>query len=450
MANKYLRSGASGTGSGDDWTNAYTTFVALESGLARGDTGYVADGTYTGATFNTAASGTTGITIKKASIADHGTETGWDNSYGDGQALVNGDFEFRTDYWVIDGAYRNEANWQDINAYGIRIKASNGTNTHGIWGNADNGIADNLTFRYLDIGGNADQIGVSNVPGEGFYLVGGTRSGISISQCHIHNTALPVLMNSTGSVTIEECWIGPSYHKEGIRGQATCPSWIIRNNVIQDNGDTPNSESMTAIIACFGNDPDTWDAWEIYGNVFVNTNGFGGQYNNGIIIGGGSGFSGDATNWKVYNNTFYNIRTGNPGQGLQAKILLSGTNNVCHNNIFVGFPSGMQLGISADDADTNFFYCPDASGLAAIVSSFPSTISGSSDPMVDAANGDYQLSESVPGTVLGAGFDDIDPLGNQRGEGGVWDVGVYQFDGTPPSGPTLNVTNFNATTLTVG
>ena len=67
-ANHYVRAGATGSASGNDWTNAYT---ALPSSLIRGDTYYIADGSYAGYIFNTAASGTTLITIKKTVITDH-------------------------------------------------------------------------------------------------------------------------------------------------------------------------------------------------------------------------------------------------------------------------------------------------------------------------------------------------------------------------------------------
>jgi hypothetical protein len=62
-ANHYVRAGASGSANGNDWTNAYTT---LPSTLTRGDTYYIADGTYAGRTFNTATNGTTLITMARA------------------------------------------------------------------------------------------------------------------------------------------------------------------------------------------------------------------------------------------------------------------------------------------------------------------------------------------------------------------------------------------------
>jgi len=114
LADKYLREGATGTGSGDDWTNAYTSAVTAETALNRTTqtTLWVADGTYGAVTFNTATSGTTLIYIKKATVAAHGTETGWDNAYGDGVATFTASgtvIEFETAYWTFDGVSRTSA-----------------------------------------------------------------------------------------------------------------------------------------------------------------------------------------------------------------------------------------------------------------------------------------------------------------------------------------------------
>src|SRR5690348_11914306 len=88
-ANHYIRAGATGNGSGTDWTNACSGFSGscAISGLVRGDTYYVADGSYGSQTFDTANSGSSVITIIKATVANHGTATGWSDTFGDGQAV---------------------------------------------------------------------------------------------------------------------------------------------------------------------------------------------------------------------------------------------------------------------------------------------------------------------------------------------------------------------------
>ena len=58
-ANYYVRAGATGANNGADWANAYTS---LPGTLTRGSTYYVADGSYSGYTFDDDASGTSTIT----------------------------------------------------------------------------------------------------------------------------------------------------------------------------------------------------------------------------------------------------------------------------------------------------------------------------------------------------------------------------------------------------
>src|SRR5574337_727949 len=74
----YIRQGASGTACSDWGANACN---ALPSTLVRGDIYYIAGGSYSGRTFSTPESGTALITIKGATIADHGTDVGWSDGY---------------------------------------------------------------------------------------------------------------------------------------------------------------------------------------------------------------------------------------------------------------------------------------------------------------------------------------------------------------------------------
>src|SRR5882672_257443 len=108
---------ATGNGSGVDWNN----LKAWSGTPSRGDTWYLVDGGYAGKTLNTAHSGTTVITIKKATVAEHGgISTGWSDTLGDGQATMPS-LTIQTGYWVVDGQQRNESNWFDESAYGIAV-----------------------------------------------------------------------------------------------------------------------------------------------------------------------------------------------------------------------------------------------------------------------------------------------------------------------------------------
>src|SRR5580765_2943558 len=105
-ANHYVRAGATGSGTGNDWTNAYTN---LPSSLTRGDTYYLADGSYGSHTFNDANSGSSVISIVKATPAAHGVATGWSDAFGAGQAVFS-HWNIYTDFYTFDGVRRN-ADW---------------------------------------------------------------------------------------------------------------------------------------------------------------------------------------------------------------------------------------------------------------------------------------------------------------------------------------------------
>lgn len=123
-ANYYVRPGAAGSNNGSDWTNAYTSLNTAISNVARGNTIYIAGGSYGAGTFSKAASGTSVMTIKKAVISDHGTDVGWSDAYGTTQATFT-DMTFSSNYWLIDGNYAalNPGNLipSQTATYGIKI-----------------------------------------------------------------------------------------------------------------------------------------------------------------------------------------------------------------------------------------------------------------------------------------------------------------------------------------
>src|SRR5688572_16907253 len=94
----YVRQGAAGTSDGSDWTNA---FPSLPSALQRNSIYFIADGNYSSRTFDDLNNGET-IFICKATAAEHGTDTGWSVTYGDGRAVF-GVLSFSTSNYVFDG-----------------------------------------------------------------------------------------------------------------------------------------------------------------------------------------------------------------------------------------------------------------------------------------------------------------------------------------------------------
>jgi hypothetical protein len=403
-ADRYVRPGATGNGSGTDWANAYTS---LPASLVRGDTYWIAAGNYGSRTFKDPHSGTTPITIRKATASAHGTDTGWSASYADGQAVFAG-MMFDTGYYVIDGATRNESNWADSNAYGIR-------NTGALYSNRFNSstgnCADGLTFRYIDVGA-AVGTGSSSATSSGVYL-GGFGGGSTacenwtLHRSHVHNTKIHVQCAGCSGLLVEYTYFGTGWGKEAIRGQNYTTNSIIRHSVFKDSCQRDPADSTsgcTAEIALW--DGEAFDGNEVYGNVFYKTTS---EHNCcGVVVIGGNGTSwvGPATNnSKVFNNTVVGIMSGN------ASILINGgSGNACRNNLWYGNASGVPTGCSANAASNN----------VAIGSSI----------FANAAGGDFRLTTATSGGFALASPYDVDMRGVKRATDGVWDIGAFEFTAT--------------------
>jgi len=412
-ADRYVRQGASGNGSGTDWTNAYPTLPAT---LVRGDTYWIADGSYGSYTFRTPLSGSSLITIRKATSGAHGTSTGWNNSYGDGQAAF-GDFLFDYGYYVFDGATRNEANWADTASYGFRVSGSLYSSR---LASGSNACADNLTFRYVDVGGSAGT-GPSSA-GVGAYLGGFGEGSLAcenwtLQRNHIHNVKVHVHCPGCTGLLVEHTYFGIGWGKEAIRGLVAAYNITIRHNIFKDSCQRDPGDSTSG---CTG-EIAIWSGTnhnniEIYGNVFYKTTS---EVNSGgvIVIGGnGTSWTGPPTNnTKVYNNTIAGLKNWH------ADILINGgSNNQCRNNIWYDV-AGSLTGCSANSTSNNV------------------VLSGT--PFVNYAAGDFRLAApTAQGMTLVSPYN-VDRLGTTRGADGTWDLGATEYAAGGGGGPLPAPTN---------
>jgi hypothetical protein len=397
-ADRYVRPGATGNGSGTDWANAYPS---LPSSLNRGDTYWLADGNYGSRSFNEPTSGTATITLKKATPASHGTNTGWSDAYGGGQATFT-NMDFASSHYVIDGSKRNESNWADSASYGIR---NSGSLYSSRLASSSGNCADNLTFRYVDVGAPVGS-GVASAPSSGLYL-GGFGSGSlacenwTVHRSHIHNTKIHVQCAGCNGLLVEYTYFGTGWGKEAIRGQVYASNMVVRNSIFKDSCQRDPADSTsgcTAEIALW--DGSGFDNNEVYGNVFYKTTN---EINTGgVVVIGGNGVSWvgpGATNAKVFNNTISGYKDGT------SIIVLNGTGNTCRNNLWYGNTVG--------------------TGCAANTSSNNAVLSSS--VFVSAGAGDFRLASATqPGTQLASPYD-IDLKGTKRGADGNWDVGAHEY-----------------------
>jgi hypothetical protein len=400
-ANHYVRSGATGNGSGSDWTNACTDFTGSCASLVRGDTYYVAEGKYARRTFSTPANGTTRIIIKKATATDYGSGAGWSSTYGDGPAVFTssstGDIiNFSTGYWTFDGVTGGGPDsW--TTGLGFVVDTSISTDT----GISIGANVNNITVRHVEVigdGGDGDGTGASN---HGIYTGAGS-GGHLIEYVYVHHQGEVPFYWRSHNTTVQYSWVAynestPGAHSEGALISAdqslTNP---VRGTVIRYN--VWKEIEGTGTIAC------ECDGADIYGNVFW---GVGGGSGHGAVT---SWTNSPALNIRVYNNTFIDANKG-------VNFFVDGTNPirsniVAYNNLFYNTNAAFEK-VTAHDY--NWFY--NAGGTF----SEAHAQTGSGDPFVNKAAADFHLtSRTNSGMTIGAPFN-VDADGVVRVSDGIWD-----------------------------
>ena len=406
-ANHYVRSGASGSANGSDWTNAY---AALPSSLIRGDVYYVAGGTYSGRTLNTPVSGTSVITIKGATFSDHGTDAGWSNQYSVeiSPAVWNSTITFSTSYWLFDGVVGSLT--RTTSAYGFAHPPGI-LSTGFLINNASNIVISHVYSLAT----------TSNV--EKIFLQGsGAANDIKISHCYLdlwQNGMMTrwgashagwifeynMAMHGSSSSSNHGEWLNPN--------EADLDGLIVRYNWFEGWSNATGTGQTGTIVANNANNNNA----EIYGNVFYNL-----FVGNGIISGTSAG---NMNNAKVYNNTFVNnevqaLPLNGPGSG-----------NVSYNNLFYLKTGGIGSGWSSD---YNAYFSTSGSPSEAHKQT------GSGSPFVNYGGAEFTLiNPTNAGTPLPSPYN-VDMFGNIRGADGVWDRGAFEFNAgnPPPSGRLPN------------
>jgi hypothetical protein len=414
-AKHYVKAGASGNGSGGDWTNAYT---ALPATLVRGDTYVVAGGSYGSHTFKDPASGTTLITIRKASSASAYRDdlvAGWNSSYETTQAVF-GSLTFTSSYYWIDGVTPG-TNWPTSNL-GFKVSDSN----YPIQMGAQVAPASNNTFRNIELAtpGSSSDTEQFNI----FELDNEASVNDTWSYCYFHGGENAVHSAGGGGIsnwTFEYSYFDTNWSSSAHHGEQFAIWYGSSNHVIRYN--YFNSYQGTGLIMA-GGDGATETNIQIYGNVFYNlglNNGAGGAAN-GAFGTMDSGGTTNLTNWKIYNNTFVNgnVRLSSPSGG-------SATGWLVKNNLFYN--------TSADTFNSNpsgtYDYNYHASGSWGWPTGTNDQVT-SADPFVNAASMDFHLAgDTNPWTALPSPYS-FDPDGVQRNSS----RGAFQFSGPMPGTPT--------------
>ena len=119
-ANFCVRKGASGNGS--SWTNAWDDIDDI-SGIGSGDTVYIASGNYTG----TYTANSNGWTLKRATVDQHGSNTGWSDGY-DGTVKIQSSGSGSGQTFDLTG--RNSITIDGVDRSKFLLSGNNGS---GLW-----------------------------------------------------------------------------------------------------------------------------------------------------------------------------------------------------------------------------------------------------------------------------------------------------------------------------
>lgn len=419
-ANHYIRDGASGDGS--DWSNACDDFAGscAVASMVRGDTYYVADGAYAARTFNKAASSNLVITIKKATASDHGTDTGWVSTYGDGQAIFSSPIVFSTDDWVLDGATRDESNaplsWLTGSAYGFKISNNSNTAEQQVTFGA---ALDNFTMRYVWAEGRTGAFSGSERRYSIDTETAGTSTNLLFSKNLTTDSNQWYFLRNSNNTTIEywagDRLIGDEFnHGDAINCYFTADNVTIRWGIARD-ACTDGCTGMIPIADAIGS--GTKPTVLIYGNLFYD---YGSTDGTAGFLGNASN-EGSCTNCVVRNNTF--VDGGSQFAANWGLQFGAGSGNTNQNNIWFEVNSqtpSFDLGSGATNNYNLFGTSATSTGTNAQVS-VPTT------KFVDFAGKNFKLASATDcGAAVSPPYD-VDMLGNIRGADGCVDRGAFEY-----------------------
>jgi hypothetical protein len=449
---------ATGSGSGADWNNMMVPPSA--SGWVRGNTYYLADGTYSFGTLSTPVSGTTLITIKKATVADHGPSTGWVDTLGDGQAVLPGFVNITTSFWTLDGNGTWTIPTSVDSAYGISMQSASYLGQILKLG-ASAAVTD-ITIRYCRMW--SEKTSENNVGLRPVYMSTTTpTSRIKLQNCLVRGGGDGILLGTANFVLIERCYVlqagnktvktswpeNPgNFHGQTIMMHYTTTSVIIRWNVFD------RCEGQ-ALVPYGGNTtgPTLTQNIRFYGNLVFMPNGSNDSegLNGGLISNSWEG--GPLSNIRVYNNTYVNLNDAQSTNGTSTNFVIttsSAKTEMNHHN---------DLFYNCDPTITNgaFVNSHHAGGIGAIDGTSPQTGLAASI-FVNYAGNDFRLASPTQNglnltaqswwsggadSFFGTQDSNQDMYGTVRGADGTWDRGAFEFTTASP-GPVVQSATINA------
>lgn len=397
------RPSATGNGSGADWNNAVAISTVDGSSSYRGHTIYISGESYGSVTWSAATSGTSTITIKKATASDHVTDTGWNASWGTNQASF-ASWTFSSNYWVMDGSQKTNS----TSGHGFKITTSGkGAIVTG---------RSYITIKYTEIQGAGDD---GDGPGNDLVYASSAAYNITVSDCYLHDSGRTMILSRGGTGwLIEKNYF---YRNESVPAEhsemwscGTTSDTVVRYNTFD------RWEGTGLIVAL--DSPSGPDNWLIYGNIIKN--GASESQNGSITTDSGSSW----TNVTIANNTFYAN-----GHNLNFSPDSGGSGWVIRNNIYI---NNTNSNMGYVGTHTHDYYYNNAFSAAGTNSQTGTNI------LSNPSAGDFSLTQAT-----NAGYDmsadyTTDPSGTLYGDDGNWDRGAYEFGGDPVDAyPSIEITS---------
>lgn len=487
-ATYYVLAGGTGNFSGTDWANAN---CKIPSSLAAGDVVYIgnsggnlADTTTPCAgearhTFSQSGTWGSHITIKFSTVADHGTDTGWQASYATPPATWSNNISpsetLIPEFWQFCGSY------YDVKG---QVGTTDQTGTYGFYFKSPARMVlitmltrnctpygptiTNLAFDHIEVDGveaNSTENG-AHAGGVGIGFGNNLDSVIvdgpfSFDHTYVHDIFGPFSGNGmTQGLTISNSYIYTNFsdaaqHSNGLDTQNPSGGFGINNLDVHDS--VWKNIQGTGVITMLGSANS--DSHTIYNNLFYYSSDWDAICEHGdttatcsvgrIWGDNGTGGSSTVTNSVFYGNTIANmhIKPGHSG-AVEFGVAVyhpGSTGNFAKNNLWYNC---QNANIFADNTPGSYQYLNVTHDYNTFVNtdyySGETTLSahdyqestyelqGQPNPFVGAS--DFRLSSEtvVPhlndGVSLAAPFN-LDFAGNTRGADGTWERGAFEFNG---------------------
>ena len=467
--------GCANNGDGAAWgcaagAGATGAYNAIPATLTRGDTYYIADGTYPGYTVNDAISGELVIYIKKATEAANSGDAGWASSLGDGTAIFTGactigDSSGVQAHVVWDGITNGGAVAAN---YGFYINPPSGAVCAG-----DGGTETNYaTGRY-----NRFIIGVSwfsgyhNITVSNTAMVGcgspvytdqarliaanvGSATNFNITYNYLADAANPILMRNWTASTISHNYFGGNVSGAGNyeHGQqislANCGEITLSHNIFKN----------TAVVVTGVHKGLNHGAWYVFNNLIWGSNGtMTGCFSN-FDYGADADRKDLLTGWKVYNNTLVNLVVGSYGlfwdDNTDAVHYRYWRNNL-HYNV-TGASGARLLGSTSGVVVHDHNYYNTVTNQPTAHTGDVTSIEAVTDLFIDYTNDNFRLKTGSEALDVGLNTSEItdivtdDYFGTARPQNTVVDIGYFEKPASGDIAGTIVADNMTESTVVTG